>query len=542
MLKVLFKIIWIDIHETRNIASAKVRECGAFLVVCTVFILLGAVLCGGIFGALNLIVAAGDPITVRELSHVLISIVGLLWIVLSLQFDFHRLNYRHLSNFILLPWSITQIYGAAVARALFDKLFVFFGGILIWWYLYIELPSSAFQIVVTILSLFLLGLVVVSWINVFRLIIEYSSHGKFWKWIYNGLAWVLFLGANVISIYSRTDVDLGWEITRLLSAGKLSIFLVGTPPGLFAEILFSSNKGKFLITSLCFVSLFMYAGVGIKVGSLLVGNALEKTGGKLSPLESSLRRYGLLGRARKWVESIVPEKHIPIFVQELAYLMRWKRVRFLLVAMVFLLVSFLFSVSQKAPMLLGVCPLFFFMAKFMNCFLNKDGTASAHYYLYPLRYEDIIVSKNIALLIFQYTVTIPFAIVGLVMVWRLVSLQEILCLVITIFFWPVFLMATGNLVAVTSQRKIVRAFSVISTPETTTTGMVITGCVLISGLTAIALMYSIPKFVLQSENTAVILFFHFAIVASVYLKWSIARAGTHMEKRREIILSKLGIF
>ena len=192
-------------------------------------------------------------------------------------------------------------------------------------------------------------------------------------------------------------------------------------------------------------------------------------------------------------------------------------------------------------MLLGVCPLFFSMTRFMNCFLNKDGMAAAHYFLYPFRTVDVIVSKNIALLGFQYSITIPFATIGVVMIWSRVSWQEIVCLVISMISFPVFMMAWGNFVAVTNPRKIARAFSVISTPETTKKGMVITATALVSGIAGIALMYLIPKFVLQSETTAVILFLNFAVISSVFYKWSISRTAILMEKGGENILSKLEI-
>ena len=303
--------------------------------------------------------AAGDPMVVRELSHVLILILVLLWIVFSVQFNFHRLNYKHLFNLSFLRWSLPQVYGATVARSLCDKWFLLLSGTLSWWYFYMGLPRSASQIVVAFLSIFLFGLVLVSWINVFRSVIDYSFRSRFWKWTSGGMGLALFLAANLVSIYTKVNADVGTQITNLLKAGQISVYLVLFPPGLFTEILYSFNEGNFQITAVCLVGLLVYLWAGIKAGSLLVGNMMERTGGKLSGIDSWSNRNTLPERAGKWVESIVPDRYIPILVQELAYLIRWKRVKVLVALFVFIFACYFFRLGHR-PRCCWACVLSFF--------------------------------------------------------------------------------------------------------------------------------------------------------------------------------------
>ena len=394
---------------------------------------------------------------------------------------------------------------------------------------------------IPLLSVFLFGLIVVSWTHVFRILIDHTFHSRILKWTFWGIGLILFLGINFASVYAKMDAEATEVWTYLLKTSRISDYSVFLPPGLFTEMLYSFNEEDFLISAACFLGMLTYLWTGLKVGSLLIANTMEKTGTTLSGVQPGSRRRLFMERAEKWVERIVPDRYVPVLLQELTYLLRWNRVWVIVTFCVFVSATSFFALQVIAPTLLGVCPLFFCMARFMNCFLNKDGTAVVHYFLLPIRNVDLVISKNIALLLFQYLITIPFAVVGFTVIWKMVSLAEVGCLIFTMISMPLICMTFGNVVAFTNPFKITRVFSAISTRETTSNVMIncLFGLMLL--IVGIILMYSIPKFILESEITAVILLGMFTILSFGLYKWSISRSALLMEKEAENILFGLKI-
>ena len=541
MFKVLYHIWWIDIHKARNMAHTKVKGfCVRILVICPL-LLLGALLFGSIFVSLNYIMASSDQTIIRELGHVLISILGLMWIVFALLFNFHNLKYDHLFNLCLMPWTLSQVYAATVVRSLCDKWFLFWNVVLLWWCFHTGISVFSPGGFIAIFLVLLFGLVMLTWIHVFRIMIDYSFHSRILKWTFRGIGLMLFVAANYASVYTKLNAGAHMDIVTLLNTMKISTYAIFFPSGLLAEILYSFQDGVGQVTVLCFIGLLIYLVTGLKVGYLIAGKTMEKTGGRIIAIESRMTRTTLMEKAAPILDLIVPRKYIPVIVQELAYLIRWNRVRMIVGLCIFVFLSYLVALRPYAPMMLAICPFCFCMARFMSCYMNKDGMGVAHYFLYPFRNVDIILSKNIALLFFQYSITVPLATIGFVSIWNLVSWQQIICLIISMVFLPIIFMATGNLVAVTNPRAIVRAFSAVSTPETTSKGTAIMAAALVSGVTLIGLIYLVPKLILKSETIAVVAFLHFAIISCVFYKWSLSRASRLLEREKDKILSQLKI-
>ena len=533
----LYYIFWTEFHEFRNSVRSRAIQYGVRMLVGFPVLLLGAWMFANLFSSVTQVAAQGDQAITRNLGHAFCVIVGISWIVLALQFDLNSLKYNHIKKLFHFPWSFRQLYSACLLRAICDIWILFWTYLILWWVLGSEPGFTVLGWAMVVVSIMLFGLSIVSWTHVLRTAIERSVHSYIYKWAVRLVLVGLFVGANYGSIVSNFESSDSENIDVLVSDLNVADYTVATPPGLLAEIIHALRVGDASSAGLCVAGLMAFVLTGWHFGIGMTRKTMQETGSTGWMTASKGNGKSLFEWISDRLAGLVSIGYVLFMTQEIVYLLRWNRVRVTVAFFFILIPGYLISVAPRAPQLLGICPWYYCMIKFMFSYLNKDGKAVWHNYLLPFDNYKVIVGKNAALLLLQYLISLICSAIILPFIWNSFNWAEVLSLLLLSLFLPLFLMALGNLVSISNPLLISRPYTSLTTPLTTSTGTAAMALALAFLLIGASSTYVIFNLVMKSEFLLVMAFSFFGMASFLLFVWSIWYAARLLETNKDKILN-----
>ena len=538
MLRALYHIYWIDLRSSWN--YIKVNP-GSFatrtFVVMSLFLLGGWLLEGPILTTRTYLSSADDS-AVKQVVHTLCLALTIVWLVLALQFNINSLPHNHLFRMTLLPWNLREVYSACLVRAITKGWIVVWLSVPTWLYLQVNQDSTLPTSIRFVFLILIFGSTMVAWIHVFKEIVERYVRTKAFKWVLRLFVAAFFLALNYLSASTKLGPGPSSLWKDSLVTHMISDYSVFTPPGMLAEAI--TRLQDLHASTWCILGLIFYTWLGWTLGLILTRKSLsvertpDSTIGWIAP-----------NSMFEWIDDrigkLLPSGTAPLFVQELVYLLRWRRVWMMIGVSSFMLLVYLTVLRYRAPELIVLTGFNFCLVKFMFTYLNKEDKGIVHYYLLPFDLKSVIFGKNLAVLLLQYAVIGISLAISLTLLWQSLSWQKITSLTLYALYSPLFLLAIGNLVSISNPFRASRAYSSMITPETNSRGVIVVILSVATLLFLSVLAYAATFMFLGSENFMVLAYASIALSSAVLYFVTFPYSVRLMETRKHRMMTAFSV-
>lgn len=450
----IFTIGWLKYHLFLNQLKTKKTFYIVSSLIFFAFVFYGSFTFGAVFHVLNSLVGSENAFVVRELTHLFSLGIFLGWCALSVFTGITSSNIRQLFGLSLFPLSFKWLYTVSTISGLFGYWIVIFGPAFLWLMVSLKLTSDLLSVLSSLSSILLFVTVTHLLIHILSSWVETSIRILRNRKLFSALFFlILIVLLNSASIVCRNYIGSAQTVSELLLRLRLSRYLVFTPPGLLANLLFNIRSGRyaeFLLASL--PGLLAYLVFAWWIGYKLAEKALFESFSKPKKINAG-QRSDLFEKMCDFFKAAIPSHYLPIVVREMLYLIRYNRIRLmfglLLIGEFTLPLIYGYKNEMSFLPLMGIfVPFGMFFYPFINNIFALESKGIVNNFVLPFDKRTILMGKNIALFLTHWMFLIPGLLWIFYLSWKQITSVEILSFVMFFLYLTSFNAFWGNIISV----------------------------------------------------------------------------------------------